>query len=382
MAVSRSVRTRLALTMAATVCGCILLTVLAFLTADFRQSIGAEKMRLENTATVFASAVSGAAAAGLQGDVRAALRAIKDIQHVRHISVKALNGAVLAEMGGGASLDEKRGSAGDLTAFNVFFLRDLTVVVPVREGGQVIAALSLQADISWIRGEFARRMSTALLLAALGITLTFSMAYRRIHSITGPLTDLARSFADIGSKTDLTQRIDARRDGEVGVLISAFNTMFDRISERDAKLQVHRDTLEQTVEARTCELVTARDEAERANAAKSEFLSMVSHEIRTPMNGMMVMAEMLAAAPLSPRHLRFAEIINRSGQNLLAIINDVLDLCKIESGRMEIESAPFAIDAIIEDVAGLFSERARERAALAYAIEPNVPASFKGDARA
>ena len=323
--------------MAATVCGCILLTVLAFLTADFRQSIRAEKLRLENTATVFASAVSNAAAAGRKGEVRASLRAIKDIEHVRHISVRALNGAMLAEMGGGASLDGRRARADEVTPLNVFFLRDLTVIVPVREGGQVIAALSLQADISWIRGEFTRRMSTALVLAALGIALTFSMAYRRIHSITGPLTDLARSFADIGSKTDLTQRIDARQDGEVGILISAFNTMFDRISERDAKLRLHRDTLEQTVEARTAELVTARDEAERANAAKSEFLAMVGHEIRTPMNGLMVMAEMLAAAPLGPRHLRYAEIINRSGRNLLAIINDILDLSKIEAGRMEIE---------------------------------------------
>ena len=264
---------------------------------------------------------------------------------------------------------------------NVFFLRDLSVVVPVREGGHVVAALALQADISWIRGEFAKRMSTALLLASLGIALTFSMAYRRIHSITGPLTDLARSFADIGSKTDLTKRIASSQEGEVGILISAFNNMFERIADRDAKLQIHRDTLEQTVEARTSELVTARDEAERANAAKSEFLAMVGHEIRTPMNGMMVMAEMLAAAPLGPRHLRYAQIINRSGRNLLAIINDILDLSKIEAGRLDMESAPFSIDSMIEDIAGLFSEHAREKGlALAYVIDPNVPAKFKGDA--
>jgi signal transduction histidine kinase/DNA-binding NarL/FixJ family response regulator len=367
--------------MAATVCGCIILTVLAFLTADFRQSIKAEKMRLENTATVFASTVAGFVISRQQEDVRAALRGIKDIEHVRHISVKALNGALIAEMGGGASLDVARRDADDLTPLNVFTLRDLTVVVPVREGGQVIAALSLQADISWIRGEFARRMATALLLAALGIALTFSMAYRRIHSITGPLTDLARSFADIGSKSDLKQRIAVVQDGEVGVLISAFNNMFERIAERDAKLQLHRDTLEQTVEARTSELVSARDEAERANAAKSEFLAMVGHEIRTPMNGMMVMAEMLAAAPLGPRHLRYAEIIHRSGRNLLAIINDILDLSKIEAGRLDLEQAPFSIDSLIEDIAGLFSEHAREKGlALTYVIDPNVPLRFIGDA--
>jgi signal transduction histidine kinase/CheY-like chemotaxis protein len=367
--------------MAATVCGCILLTVLAFLAADFRQSVNAERMRLENTAAVFASTVAGAVAAGHPDNIRAALRGIRDIQHVRHIGVKALNGALLAEMGGGASLDGQRVNADSLTPLNVFFLRDLTVIVPVRQSGQVIAALTLQSDISWIRSEFASRMSTALLLAALGITLTFSMAYRRISAITAPLTELARSFADIGSRTDLTQRIDARQDGEVGILISAFNNMFERIAERDARLQRHRDTLELTVEARTSELVTARDEAERANAAKSEFLAMVGHEIRTPMNGMMVMAEMLAAAPLGPRHLRYAEIINRSGRNLLAIINDILDLSKIEAGRLDIETAPFSIDSVVEDIVGLFGEHAREKGlALAFVINPDVPAILMGDA--
>ena len=275
----------------------------------------------------------------------------------------------------------RRSNSDGLTPLNVFFLRDLSVVVPVREGGQIIAALTLQSDISWIRSDFAKRMSTALLLAALGIALTFSMAYRRIHSITGPLTDLARSFADIGSKTDLTTRIASNQEGEVGILIRAFNNMFERIADRDAKLQLHRDTLEQTVEARTAELVLARNEADRANAAKSEFLAMVGHEIRTPMNGMMVMAEMLAAAPLGPRHLRYAQIINRSGRNLLAIINDILDLSKIEAGRLDMEAAPFSIDALIEDVAGLFSEHAREKGlALAFVIDPGVPAEFKGDA--
>jgi two-component system sensor histidine kinase BarA len=106
----------------------------------------------------------------------------------------------------------------------------------------------------------------------------------------------------------------------------------------------------------------------------------MSHEIRTPMNGMMVMAEMLAAAPLSPRHLRYAEIITRSGKNLLHIINDVLDFSKIESGRIELEEIEFSIDAVVEDVASLFAERAREKElSLAVYIAPNVPLRHIGD---
>jgi signal transduction histidine kinase/CheY-like chemotaxis protein len=217
-------------------------------------------------------------------------------------------------------------------------------------------------------------------LALTGILIAFWIAMRHVSTITTPLTELAASFADIGNRTDLSQRITRKSDDEVGILVDAFNNMFDRIAERDDNLQAHRDSLEETVEIRTADLVLAKNEAERANAAKSEFLAMVGHEIRTPMNGMMVMAEMLAAAPLSPRHLRYAEIINRSGRNLLTIINDILDMSKIEAGRLELESVPFSIDSMIDDTVGLFAERARENSlSLAFVIDPDVPLLVLGD---
>ncbi|WEZ85683.1 histidine kinase dimerization/phospho-acceptor domain-containing protein (plasmid) [Rhizobium sp. 32-5/1] len=151
------------------------------------------------------------------------------------------------------------------------------------------------------------------------------------------------------------------RNDEVGVLVEAFNKMFGHIDERDRLLRKHSETLEDTVEQRTAELRLAKDEADAANDAKSTFLATMSHEIRTPMNGMMVMAEMLAAAHLAPRHQRYAEIITRSGKNLLHIINDILDLSKIESGKIELEEIEFSLDAIVEDVTCLFAERAREK---------------------
>jgi signal transduction histidine kinase/DNA-binding NarL/FixJ family response regulator len=376
-----SIRARMSLTMAATVFACTMLTVLAFLFADFRQSIDAEKMRLENTASVFAASVSRPAARSDEAEVREALRGIRDIAHVRHIAVHDLQGRLIAEMGGGTILDESRAKLSEVTVRNMFFLDHLTVGVPVRSGGRLIGSVSMQAGIGWIRDDFNQRVQYSLLLSMLGIALAFSMAFRRVLGITGPLQELSQSFADIGERIDLNKRLESSRDDEVGVLVGAFNDMLDRIAERDMRLQVHRDTLELTVAERTSDLVEAKEVAERANAAKSEFLAMVGHEIRTPMNGMMVMAEMLAAAPLGPRHLRYAEIINRSGRNLLSIINDMLDLSKIESGRLDLENAPFSIDALIEDVTGLFAERAREKQlALTYTINPNVPAKLLGDA--
>jgi two-component system, NarL family, sensor histidine kinase BarA len=142
----------------------------------------------------------------------------------------------------------------------------------------------------------------------------------------------------------------------------------------------HLASLEQTVEERTHSLRLARYEAETANAAKSNFLATMSHEIRPPMNGMMVMAEMLTSADLSPRHRRYADIISRSGKSLLTIINDILDLSKIESGKMDLEILPVSLDSLVADVASLFWERAREKGLqLATYVSPSVPVSILGD---
>ena len=256
----------------------------------------------------------------------------------------------------------------------------LSVDAPVLKSGEVVGYVTLQSEITGIRQRYLNAFLTSSLFGISLVLLTSLVTRFQVMRIVSPLKKLAAEFADIGRLTDLTRRLPKERDDEVGILIDAFNEMFVQIDSRDQQLQHHRNTLEDTVSTRTAELVVAKNEAEQANAAKSDFLATMSHEIRTPMNGMMVMAEMLSMAPLSPTHLRYAEIINRSGKNLLHIINDILDFSKIEAGKLDLELIEFDLDVIVEDVISLFSERAREKnLSLAICVAPGVPCRVVGD---
>ena len=278
---------------------------------------------------------------------------------------------------------------------NLTFGREKHYAIPLFYGSQqrLVGHLKASADSYLIARNFFSRAGLIIVSDLIrNIVLSTVLLLIFYASLTRPLLDMITrlSAVDIANPAGELLDIPPRHEAdELGLLVRTTNRLLENLGKSltehraaQKELEKHRDHLEQIVEERTVELQhivkqleQAKQDAEAANFAKTGFLANMSHELRTPLNAILGFAQLMAhSRDLTADQQENLEIIIRSGQHLLILINNVLDLSKIEAGRITLNETNFDLHALLNDVEDLFQLRAKEKhLQLIFDRHPNVP---------
>jgi signal transduction histidine kinase/ActR/RegA family two-component response regulator len=339
----------------------VLLTASGLFVLEQWQAERSSRVRGEATFThILANEIAPAAARGDAPSIARTLATLTIAEEVEHALVLDGKGRVLVRYDAPAR-------AGDNAADWSAMARS---AAPLTVAGRTGGALVLLSRPILLASILPRYLAVcgALFFAATGLALF--MGRWLAGRVVDPVNGLSKAMREVADSGDYSQRVPAWAEDEFGLLTRSFNQLL-------AQLQANDNALHRAM----TELLTARDEAQAANVLKSQFLANMSHEIRTPLNGVLAMAQIIALGELSPVQRERVGVIRRSGEDLLAILNDVLDLSKIEAGKMEMDIGEVDAEALGRSVRAAFETvvQTKKRMSFDLAIRPDALGARRGD---
>ena len=227
--------------------------------------------------------------------------------------------------------------------------------VPIKIDEDQVGALALSVSLAPTRAEYLKVALLGLGVASVIVAVAFALARRLAARTVKPLSRLQTAMDELRRNPDYSRKADVGGFEEIAHLCDSFNAMLTEIHSRDEKLyRLLR------------EIGEARDQAEQASVAKSQFLANMSHELRTPLNAIINYAEMTQETLGDMDGVDVAEPskdlarIQNAGRHLLQLINEILDLSKIEAGKMDVDAHDFSVRAVVADVIGIIAPLAEK----------------------
>ncbi|WP_147199600.1 two-component sensor histidine kinase BarA [Pantoea sp. MBD-2R] len=256
----------------------------------------------------------------------------------------------------------------------------------VKPDGNPLGYVAIELDLQSVRLQQYKEVFVSTLLLLFCLCLAMLFAYRLMRDVTGPIRDMVNTVDRI-RRGQLDSRVTGHMLGELDMLKNGINSMAMSLTAYHEEMQQNidqatsdlRETLEQ-MEIQNVELDLAKKRAQEAARIKSEFLANMSHELRTPLNGVIGFTRQTLKTQLNITQRDYLHTIERSANNLLSIINDVLDFSKLEAGKLVLETIPFPLRATLDEVVVLLAQSAHEKGLeLTLSIQHDVPDNAIGD---
>ncbi len=248
--------------------------------------------------------------------------------------------------------------------------RDIAIAQPIVRNGRTLGSVYLRAEYGLL-DRVLTYLGIAALVALFALGIAFLLSMRLQRGVVRPILAISDVARDVMQRQDYSRRAPKQTNDEVGVLADSFNGMLGEIEKHALEVMRLNGQLEARVRERTAQLERSNEElklatatAEKANRAKSEFLSSMSHELRTPLNAIIGFGQLLGTniTDAKPeRRQEFVDHIVGAGKHLLTLINEILNLARIESGHVELSVEPVLMSEVLEDCRRMIEPMAAQR---------------------